>query len=1059
MSAPALAGVGTPTLRIRGSAYPVLLPSLRDPRLHLATVITSLQVLGQVAFDFNLSIAQILVSLVTCAVLEVTIAFRRQRVLLWPASALLTGNGVAFVLRVPGTEHGDWWSMHGWWLFAGTAAVALLSKYVIRFRGRHVFNPSNFGLVLCFLLFGPELADPLPFWWGPMSGWMALALAIIVTGGLAILLRLGLLAIAIGFWVAFAAGMGVLALSGHEMTARWHLGPMTGFELWRILVFSPEVLVFLFFMITDPKTIPAGRSARRAYAVGVGLLAVLLIAPADDRVRGEGLAARGTRRSRALRARCSCSCRARRSVAPRPASCLGAAHSPARSHCSAPLPSREASCSPGSPPGPAPRQPGRRCPPRPACPEVTVVPSRTVSTKIDRAEARQIARDVLSDLRTEGEALRLLDRDRAKAAATGARLQELWGKIDLAEMDGTVTVPEHAIARMRVTLEAGAGQGPPLVLAHLAGTETLVTYVGRQTTVAGRGKPQPLERTIELRLDEGRYLITGSRGETPAVPAQQADTRVSASGIRGVRLRDVAARVGLDFRQGTFRYQVTTDPVAMMGGGVCWLDYDGDGRLDLYAVNSYTDLDAGRFEQAGGLPRNGLFHNVGGRFVDVSKGSGADLSLRGNGCVAGDLNRDGHTDLVVTAAGYDALLWNNGDGTFTEGARAAGITTYGWHSGAAIGDVNGDGRQDLFVAGYTDVNAPIPGSEGGFPSDHQAVSDRLYLNEGPGRGERPHFREVAAQAGIERGHVDHGLGAVLADFTGDGRLDLYVANDTDPNRLYVNVPRPEGATADPAGLGFRFEDAGRKAGADDPNAGMGIALADYDLDGRADLFVTNSHRQLHAAYRGLPATSGAPSFADARPAFSPSLDTTLAGWGASWADLDLDGDPDLLLANGAIPVTNLAKDAEPLKVLGNMTAQGKRGQVTEVTSIVGLDHAVKVVGRGLAVADYDGDGDPDVAVNSIGGRLQLLQNTGAEGHWLAVRLKTFAPGTVVTAVLPDGRRLERTLLAGSSYLSSEDPRALFGLGDATTVTKLIIRHPNGTETTIANVKADQIVEP
>ena len=300
MSAPALAGVGTPMLRIRGSAYPVLLPSLRDPRLHLATVITSLQVLGQVAFDFNLSIAQILVSLATCAVLEVTIAFRRQRVLLWPASALLTGNGVAFVLRVPGTEHGDWWSMHGWWLYAGTAAVALLSKYVIRFRGRHVFNPSNFGLVLCFLLFGPERADPLAFWWGPMSAWMALALAIIVTGGLAILLRLGLLGIAVGFWVAFATGMGVLALSGHEMTARWHLGPMTGFELWRILVFSPEVLVFLFFMITDPKTIPNGRTARRAYAVGVGLLAVLLIAPqttefaakvsllacADDRVRG-----------------------------------------------------------------------------------------------------------------------------------------------------------------------------------------------------------------------------------------------------------------------------------------------------------------------------------------------------------------------------------------------------------------------------------------------------------------------------------------------------------------------------------------------------------------------------------------------------------------------------------------------------------------------------------------------------------------------------------------------------------------------------------------------------
>ena len=127
MSKPATIGVGKPTLRIRGTSYPVLLPSLRDPRLHLAAVIISLQVLGQVAFDFRLSIAQILISLLTCAVLEVGIALRRQKVILWPASALLTGNGVAFILRVPGTEHGVWWSTRGWWIFAGTAAVSLLS--------------------------------------------------------------------------------------------------------------------------------------------------------------------------------------------------------------------------------------------------------------------------------------------------------------------------------------------------------------------------------------------------------------------------------------------------------------------------------------------------------------------------------------------------------------------------------------------------------------------------------------------------------------------------------------------------------------------------------------------------------------------------------------------------------------------------------------------------------------------------------------------------------------------------------------------------------------------
>ena len=171
--------------------------------------------------------------------LEVGIAFWRQHVILWPASALLTGNGVAFILRVPGTQHGDWWSLHGWWIFAGTAAVALLSKYLIRFRGRHVFNPSNFGLVLCFLLLGRDARRAARVLVGADVAWLALALAIIVAGGLAILSRLRLLGDrgrASGS--TFAAGIGVLAASGHAMTARWHLGP----DLGRVLLAGARVL-------------------------------------------------------------------------------------------------------------------------------------------------------------------------------------------------------------------------------------------------------------------------------------------------------------------------------------------------------------------------------------------------------------------------------------------------------------------------------------------------------------------------------------------------------------------------------------------------------------------------------------------------------------------------------------------------------------------------------------------------------------------------------------------------------------------------------------------------
>ena len=279
MSAHAAPAPGGRTLSIGGRSYPVLLPKLSDPRLHLAATITSLQVIGQIGFHFQLSIAQILVSLLTCAILEVGIALRNQHVLMWPASALLTGNGVAFILRVPGTRHGDWWSTNGWWIYAATAAVSLLSKYVIKWRGGHIFNPSNIGLVLCFLILGRGRATPLDFWWGPMSVWLALALAVILAGGFTILGRLKLLRIALGFWASFAAGIGVLAISGHAMLAHWHLGPITGVHFWLVLVTSPEVLVFLFFMITDPKTAPRSPTDRLVYAVALGLLASLLIAP------------------------------------------------------------------------------------------------------------------------------------------------------------------------------------------------------------------------------------------------------------------------------------------------------------------------------------------------------------------------------------------------------------------------------------------------------------------------------------------------------------------------------------------------------------------------------------------------------------------------------------------------------------------------------------------------------------------------------------------------------------------------------------------------------------
>ena len=527
----------------------------------------------------------------------------------------------------------------------------------------------------------------------------------------------------------------------------------------------------------------------------------------------------------------------------------------------------------------------------------------------------------------------------------------------------------------------------------------------------------------------------------------------SQTGLTGVRLQDVAAQVGLGFRQGAFRFGVSADPVAMMGSGVCWIDYDRDGWLDLFVVNSYADRDIGRWKQRGGLPRTALFHNVKGKFVDVTRRSGAGLAVRGTGCAAADLDQDGHTDLYVTTAVTSALLWNNGDGTFSEGASAAGVNASGWRTASAVGDVNGDGRLDLFVGGYTDVNAPIPGSDAGFPTSHAGVRDLLYLNQGRGKGPHVRFREVGRQAGLETARFDHTLGAVFSDLDRDGRLDLYLANDEDPNRLYENVAWPGGARADPAGLGFRFEERAASAGAADPNAGMGVAAADANGDGITDLFVSNSRGQRHAVLIGLPPGRNGASFADGRPGFAAAFGQSFTGWGTSWADLDLDGDLDLSLANGAIPVANLARDAEPIQVLENRSA----GLFVDASTIVGATGLPRVVGRGLAVADYDNDGRLDIAINSVGGRLQLLKSTAPVGKWLEVAPAGSLPGTRVTAVLPDGRRLVREVQAGSSYLSSEDPRAHFGLGQATTVSELIVRFPNGNETRLRDLPANRLV--
>ena len=270
------------SVTLRGATYPVVLPSLRDPRLHVAAVIISIHVLGQVALGFRVSGPQILAAIVTCAVLEIAITFRQSRAFVWPASAMLTGSGVALILRLVGTPPHQPWIVDGWHVFAAVAGLSLLSKYVIKYRGTHLFNPSNIGLVVAFLVLGSSRVEPLDFWWAPLNAPMLLAYAIIIVGGVLITRRLSLLGLAVAFWVTLAAGIGVLSASGHCMVTNWSFTPVCGFDFWRVIVTSPEVLIFLFFMITDPRTVPPGQVARVVFGVAVGVTSTLLMAPQVD---------------------------------------------------------------------------------------------------------------------------------------------------------------------------------------------------------------------------------------------------------------------------------------------------------------------------------------------------------------------------------------------------------------------------------------------------------------------------------------------------------------------------------------------------------------------------------------------------------------------------------------------------------------------------------------------------------------------------------------------------------------------------------------------------------
>jgi Na+-translocating ferredoxin:NAD+ oxidoreductase RnfD subunit len=498
----------------------VVLPSVRDPRLHLASVIITLQVLGQTVLDFEVSIAQILISIGTCVVLELVVTFWRRRIIAWPASAMLTGNGIAFLLRVPGTRHGDWWSTRGWWIFAGTAAVSLLSKYLLRVRGTHVFNPSNFGLVLCFVVLGSGRADPQDLWWGPWSPGLALTVAVILVGGLTILTRLRMLGMAIAFLVTFAACIGVVAIAGHCMTARWSLTPVCGRSFWWVVSASPEILVFTFFMITDPRTSPGGRVGRAVYGAAVAVTAAVLVAPQRSEF-GTKVAILG-----ALVIVCALVPVARRWL-PSPgtdddrvgpwlrqltgagrvraavvvlviAGALGALLVAAGAHARNPSGQLAAADRPAV---------DVEVPP---LPPVTIDGAVTrAAPSFDDAKAARLARDVAEGLALTAVALRTFDDELAAAAGAPAWADDLGTTIEAARRDGEIVVPSYTFDRAEVVLvrDPAKPQLPPRLALEASGTVRFATYSGEPGSTPGSEREEAFTATFVVVLAGDRYLL------------------------------------------------------------------------------------------------------------------------------------------------------------------------------------------------------------------------------------------------------------------------------------------------------------------------------------------------------------------------------------------------------------------------------------------------------------------------------------------------------------------------------------------------------------------------
>jgi enediyne biosynthesis protein E4 len=543
------------------------------------------------------------------------------------------------------------------------------------------------------------------------------------------------------------------------------------------------------------------------------------------------------------------------------------------------------------------------------------------------------------------------------------------------------------------------------------------------------------------------------------LPFTEGLTQSSASSVRPPfsRFTDIAREAGLIAPMIYGGFEQNTYIVESVGGGCAFFDYDNDGWMDIFILGG-TRLEGPPPGATNRLYKN----NRDGTFTDVTEKSGLHDVGWANGVCVGDYNNDGNEDLFCTYFGHNKLYRNNGDGTFTDVTKAAGL--FGdaprFGTGCSFVDYNRDGLLDLFVANYVQIDlehAPKPsaqsptcsyeglpvvcGPRGLTPGYHS-----LYRNNGNGT-----FTDVSKEAGIASFHGSYGLTVVAADLDDDGWPEIFVACDSTPSLLFMNnrdgTFREEGLMR---GLAV--------SGEGNENAGMGVGVGDYDLRGHLDLFKTHFQREASGLYRN----SGKADFEDVTMTAGIGKEARFVSWGAGIVDVDNDGNPDIFLVTGNIyPEVGKVFPQLPYRSPRIIFRNLGNGKFEELGDETGPGVAASHPSRGCAFGDFDNDGDLDIVIMNVNEPPSLLRNDApAKNHWLKVKLvgtKSNRSAIGARVLVRYGKKIQaQQLLSQSSYISSNDPRLHFGLGEETKV-DIEIRWPNGLQESASNVVANQLV--